>query len=670
MPVSIKCPSCKATLRLDEKHLGKKIQCAGCKNLFVAAVTKPAEAPLPAEIVEEPPPAAIVEEPLAAETVNNAPPDPATAIQTGQKPPARLKPAVPPPLAKDAAEPAAKPRPPRRLDRKRAPAGLSALFLVLLLLGVGGVVVVMFACVGGFGYILFAPRPGNDIAQNQGGMVEKALVNQKNPADPDIVAKEPLRPPVDEPKDPFNPKDIKGPGPEPKIAAPPPGAAIVAQFPPHDPAALAVKPCKLEAEKVTRMLPGAIDDIAVAGGGRFILFNIPTLSKIGMFDVNEGKIVHYFPTAGENAKFSAGMTKLVVVYPDTRVLQRWDLLSKAKEATVPLPDIGVPRLALMGSASQGPLLLLGTREGRNGENRRFINIDTFKETSLARGDFLLNGFDPEHARVSANGAVFSSWGTGSPQCVNSFVIVGNTLKSHNAWKSMGHVTPGPDGKVLYTACGRFTAECKPINAAEGRDDYGIPAAQGDYYVTVRMADRFAIGGKKKNPSNTLTVHIGNDPRPLAAIADIIQTAPNDPLGGINRWDRERFGNDKRFIFIPNADLLVVLPFTNDRLELVRVNIDESLEKSGINYLLVASQAPDFVQRGAAYRYKVAVKSKRGGVKYKLDAGPPGMKVSADGVVSWQVAANHDFVEETVLLTISDAAGQEVFHTFKVRVVAD
>jgi hypothetical protein len=65
---------------------------------------------------------------------------------------------------------------------------------------------------------------------------------------------------------------------------------------------------------------------------------------------------------------------------------------------------------------------------------------------------------------------------------------------------------------------------------------------------------------------------------------------------------------------------------------------------------------------------IAVKSKKGGVKYRLEAGPKGMSVAADGKVTWKAPAEGG--TEDVILSVSDATGQEIFHTFKVFVATD
>jgi hypothetical protein len=136
---------------------------------------------------------------------------------------------------------------------------------------------------------------------------------------------------------------------------------------------------------------------------------------------------------------------------------------------------------------------------------------------------------------------------------------------------------------------------------------------------------------------------------------------------INTWDREPFGNDQRLYFIPSARLLVVLPSTNDKLELYRVDPDELLARSEYDYLVVTSRPPGEAARGATFRYLPAVKSNSGGLKYKLESGPDGMKIGADGSISWQVPNGFADKEVDVIVSISNSAGQEAFHTFKISI---
>jgi hypothetical protein len=62
-----------------------------------------------------------------------------------------------------------------------------------------------------------------------------------------------------------------------------------------------------------------------------------------------------------------------------------------------------------------------------------------------------------------------------------------------------------------------------------------------------------------------------------------------------------------------------------------------------------------------------VRSKKGGLKFSLDAGPKGMAVSPQGELTWAVPADHPPGEENVSVTARDAAGREVFHTYRLLV---
>jgi hypothetical protein len=62
-----------------------------------------------------------------------------------------------------------------------------------------------------------------------------------------------------------------------------------------------------------------------------------------------------------------------------------------------------------------------------------------------------------------------------------------------------------------------------------------------------------------------------------------------------------------------------------------------------------------------------VKSKKGGVKYTLTSGPKGMEVTTKGEVRWMVPAVVEDKEVDVIVSVSDSAGQEAFHNFRLRI---
>jgi hypothetical protein len=184
----------------------------------------------------------------------------------------------------------------------------------------------------------------------------------------------------------------------------------------------------------------------------------------------------------------------------------------------------------------------------------------------------------------------------------------------------------------------------------------VPAVHGNLYLSVAWPDRFTRPAAKEG---TITLHVAGDQRSLV-------TTPLD-LPKVERFGPDSWQMDQRLHFIPGAKVIVTVPASNDRLMLHRFDPEAALEKSGTDYLVVFSEPLKHAASGKEYRYAMTVKSKKGGVKYKLDSGPAGMAVSAEGVVTWAVPAGFAEGEVDVIVSITDGSGQEVFHPFKITV---
>jgi len=124
--------------------------------------------------------------------------------------------------------------------------------------------------------------------------------------------------------------------------------------------------------------------------------------------------------------------------------------------------------------------------------------------------------------------------------------------------------------------------------------------------------------------------------------------------------------DRQIFLLPVADAIVSIPTPGDAIYIHRFQLDEELKKSEVDYLFAASVPPAAVKTGTTFQYQVEGKSKRGGIKYRLESGPTGMAISPTGMVTWKAARSSEG-EEVVIVALSDASGQETFHTFKVRV---
>src|SRR5207237_6735731 len=101
-----------------------------------------------------------------------------------------------------------------------------------------------------------------------------------------------------------------------------------------------IKPPALTADRVEKALPSTVASVAVGGGGRYLVLHMPEVRKLAVFDVNEAKIAHQIPLAEENILFTAGLDKLIVVFPDKNLLQRWSMTTGQRETSGVLQSRG------------------------------------------------------------------------------------------------------------------------------------------------------------------------------------------------------------------------------------------------------------------------------------------------------------------------------------------
>ena len=110
-------------------------------------------------------------------------------------------------------------------------------------------------------------------------------------------------------------------------------------------------------------LPAAYSGVCVGGNGRFLVFTMPSIRKVAVFDVVAAKIVGCVPLAGGRL-VAAGMDKLVVIDPKQASIERFDLSTQAREDKRSLALRGELKCVGMGSASQGPVILVAAKGDR------------------------------------------------------------------------------------------------------------------------------------------------------------------------------------------------------------------------------------------------------------------------------------------------------------------
>lgn len=434
---------------------------------------------------------------------------------------------------------------------------------------------------------------------------------------------------------------------------------------PPTPARLPIKPTTLT-ERTTYRLPDVTDRVIPAGGGRYLVLHFSKLRKVGVFDVNESKIVRYIDLAENRPQLAAGMTKLVAYLPSSKLLQRYDLFTGEREAMKELPGIDVKAMA-MGHASAGPLAIAAHDGGR------LVNVETLAEMTLPTDD-RLDPFAPQGPRrlpfrqrlwSAANGRVFIS--TGDHNGATVTLDRGLTVQTTHG-DAFHYARPNFDGKYVFRdGCGAVTLDNQKTADAFFSDPsrgsqfgyYCLPAAHGPYYFHIHFGHQpqGIIPKEHEGFSRTITVYT------YALDRKVIETDASD----VPDWGNLHEQNmpvDERLHLIPQARLFVSVNQTRDCLTLVPLDLDKAIDSIAAEFVLVTSIAPATFCPGHEFRYAIQARSKEGKLKYLIESGPAGMKVDAMGVVTWNPPAAITDDEVSVIVSIRDIAGKEAFHTFK------
>lgn len=408
-----------------------------------------------------------------------------------------------------------------------------------------------------------------------------------------------------------------------------------------DPESVSITPPELTEDKVVKRLPDAFSDVCLGGGGRYLIFRLPKLKKLAIFDFNEARVTKYIPLAEDNIAFAAGLHSLVIGLRESGKLERWSLKTFERERSAAPPFREEIGSIILGHASNGPLVVNGF----------FLDLQTYHPLPVRDPKGSERVFSDGYRFPSGDGTVFGAWKTNqSPDESTAFVLEGNVLKRYDEG-GLKHVIPGPDGRTIYTALGICSSTLKRFDRDDASYGYCLPAVHGDYFLSLTSASSGKPG---------LTIYLRGLRQPIAKLDKI-----NHGLS-FDGWDRETFGPWRRVFMVPDAQLIAVLPPTNDQVVLYKFDAAAALESSDQDYLIVASQPPPEVKAGATFSYAIKVKSNHLKLTFSIDSGPDGMSVSPEGVVTWTpgdaAKGNQD-----VILTIKNGGGQEVFHTFTLQV---
>ena len=428
-----------------------------------------------------------------------------------------------------------------------------------------------------------------------------------------------------------------------------------------------LSPAEFKGDTLIKKCPGRMDDIIDAAGGRLLICHFPKLRKLGIFDVQELKFVKYISVNDSKPFFAAGRNVLIVALPGSGVMQRWNLTTFEREVTVAIPFTANLMRLSMGSNSNGPLLIAAdkniSRFGSNDSSWGFMDIERMKMIKGLHREGAMN-IHPNNrncrVRASGDGRLFGMWYTGNTG-MQTIVLEDDRVKTYYFRDSERQAVPGPNGEYVYGSKSVYSSELRQQRTVSGDQNHTlIPARHGHYSlgVTLLPGSGRRSSGSPYTTDAVIRLYLAQNETTLARFENL--KLVRDTASG-------RFTLDKRLWCLPMAGVLITIPLSGDELVIHKFDPEKALEDSGIDYLFVDSEPPSKAIAGTTFFYPINVRSKRGGVEFKLEGAPDGMKIDGDGLVVWDVPA--DFKEESlfIIVVITDATGQEIYHNFELEI---
>ena len=392
-------------------------------------------------------------------------------------------------------------------------------------------------------------------------------------------------------------------------------------------------PVRFSGDQKEVRLPADVDDLVVAAGGRYLILKLEAIRHLIVFDTVKAEIIKYLSLPSRGCFFAAGARCLVVLSPEKKTIERWDLTTFKREQVVPVPfPENVVQMA-MGHASPGPLVFL-VSAGTNNQSCKFMDPNTLQllelqqfiepekaveETDSRRSRLMSRRREeqsiPKYLKSihpSANGQLVAT-----DYCM---MMVTGTSVGYRLNRNSG--LPDAAGNLLYAPKSVYSVG---QNQSSVLSEWGIP------YPAVQPGLFFVLHTRNRNmnaPQSGIVLRIANYPKLLF------------PLGKVNtelsiKRDDFKVPEEKRFTFIPDAKLLIQVPNVADKLILHKADLEAMLKNSQDDYAYVTSIPPNTAALGQTYQHQLTVNSSRK-VKFELTNAPEQMTVSDSGLISWNV----------------------------------
>jgi hypothetical protein len=388
-------------------------------------------------------------------------------------------------------------------------------------------------------------------------------------------------------------------------------------------------------------LDGPISDLYVGGGGRYLVFQQSAPRQFVVYDVAAAKVLSTVPAADQNGRVAVGREKMFVGRSSDGRIIRYDLRTGAQELIGgPKPPERLNHIAI-GSDSDGPLVT-GSYSADNRYQARLYDTATLAPIEVPiddptrkdgpRGFPFTNGTGAAHIAVSGDGRAISL----------SDRLYTRTATGYSAApiNPSSGLRPSPNGTALL-GNSLWDENGQVIRFDDIRTFWLLPAANGPFFVCVDYG---------RQPVR-LTLHADRETKPLGELP-----VPDDLTDLFQRNAVFPSELHRRLAFLPEPGLVVFVAPGSRKVQFLPVDLPALLAKAGRD-VMFTSVPPAAVPKDRPYTYTATGITRDGArPKFELEAGPPGMTVTADGKLAWSPDAA--FREPTADVRLIARAGDK------------
>lgn len=415
----------------------------------------------------------------------------------------------------------------------------------------------------------------------------------------------------------------------------------------HVAAGVGEPPAKLEGEFV-RELPCEVEQVQVAGDGRYLVMRLSELPAVAVFDTFALQM-KYIRLPQMDFTFGAGGDTLVVYLPGQNLLQSYDLLTGQRRKAKPNP-FGVTVLNIVMGYGRADCAVVRYADRTDETSRASLaQLDTARLERVdlpTRTPALIHHStyrDLVNLRANRDLSVIVDRSSR-----REIITLRGTAYERYA-SAAGSLSAGDDGRI-YTTGGRILDDTGR-EIAHVSENALYPGLGGTLCLGCAAAD------------GQLTLYAAGQTKPLATLG----TFPDWSATGEIGEQLARGLPDPRVVFLPLSARIILFPVDNRHIVVRPFDLQRSLDSAGDNAFIVRSVPPREAAVGQPWAYQVEVFSRAATVTYVLELGPPGMALSSTGRLTWTPTEVPRHGGETVLLRIKDAAGEEIYHKFTVLV---